>query len=663
MKRINSWLMAGAMCLASALAVWPADSRAAPAGGGSDPLDKATCLECHDGSKEIEVTDADGETTALTAVEKDKLDQGVHGKMQCVACHTDIVDSQENHQKAAGIAKPDCTSCHEQLLTDASQGKVSAEVEGLRRVAEKIEAYKNSFHARPDRDNPDRPKAYCRECHATHEFNVPKQGTPGHGEWRTTIPKACGESCHEDQLEDFEISAHGELVMGKGDPKGAVCSDCHTSHEITTSSADSFKLQNVEFCGGCHEKQLSSYRDTYHGKVNKLGYTNTAKCSDCHGSHLILASDNPESDLHPDSRLATCGECHNERKGLAEPTEGFLSFGAHATTDDFENYPQMWIAAKFMAALLIGVFAFFWVHCGLWYYREWKDRKEGKTVPHVKTAGMDLPQKHVRRFAAGWRVAHLVFALSLMTLTLTGMSLMFSESAWAPKVAAFMGGAETMGHVHRTAAVVFAAIFVGHIVYVALHLWRVRKTFRWFGPDSLLPNWKDWHDLVGMFKWFFGKGPRPKFERWAYFEKFDYWAPFWGVNIVGFSGLMMWFPHITAEYLPGWVFNVALLVHGEEAFLAAVFLFTVHFFNNHFRPDKLPPPDVVMFTGTVPLEEFRREHAAQYERMVASGELEQYLVDAPSRPMHVGSVILGIVLIAFGLTLLALVVSGFIGSL
>jgi hypothetical protein len=103
-------------------------------------------------------------------------------------------------------------------------------------------------------------------------------------------------------------------------------------------------------------------------------------------------------------------------------------------------------------------------------------------------------------------------------------------------------------------------------------------------------------------------------------------------------------------------------VHGEEAFLAAVFLFTVHFFNNHFRPEKYPPPDITMFVGAVPLDEFRREHAAQYERLVKSGELEKYLVDAPSRPMTIASRVLGLVLITFGLTLLVLVFIGLFGA-
>ena len=89
-----------------------------------------------------------------------------------------------------------------------------------------------------------------------------------------------------------------------------------------------------------------------------------------------------------------------------------------------------------------------------------------------------------------------------------------------------------------------------------VRIFRDRKHFRIFGPTSLVPGPQDVKDLIAMFKWFFGKGPRPKFDRWTYWEKFDYWAPFWGVAIIGGSGLMLWMEQVTARYLPGWVFNV-----------------------------------------------------------------------------------------------------------
>jgi cytochrome b subunit of formate dehydrogenase len=624
-------------------------------------LDNATCQTCHEtGKHKIEVPAGDDEKRALAAVDSKKLAKSVHAKMECVACHTDIVDAKEKHAKAENVAKPDCATCHAKLWDEAKANPAGKERLGV--VVQNIDAYKNSFHARPDADNPDRPKATCGDCHATHDFAVPKKGTPERDQWRLTIPKTCGAKCHDEQLEDYEGSVHGALAMGKDDPKGAVCTDCHTTHEIRGASSDPFKLSNVEACGDCHKDELHSYRDTYHGQVNKLGSTYTARCSSCHGSHGIAKVDDPASKVHIKNRLKTCQECHNEKKGLPLATEGFISYGPHAHSHDFAKYPQMWIATKFMVALLIGVFAFFWAHSGLWYYREWVDRKQGKRAVHVKTEGLNLDEKkHFQRFPWGWRIAHLVFALVTMTLVLTGTSALFAQSSWAPVVSNALGGPKMLGFIHRIAASLFVAIFVIHFVYVMQKLLR-DKTFRWFGPDSLIPNWKDLADCIGMFKWFFGKGPRPQFERWAYYEKFDYWAVFWGVNVIGWSGLMLAFPHVTATYLPGWIFNVATLVHGEEAFLAAVFLFTVHFFNNHFRPDKLPPPDVVMFTGTQSIEEFRHDHPAHYQRMVETGELEKYLVDAPSKQMHLGSVILGLTLISFGLILLVLVAIGFFGG-
>jgi len=627
----------------------------------TDKLDNATCLACHEtGKHKIEVVaGSDDQKRALLPVNNGKLAKSVHGAMQCVACHTEIVDAREKHEKAANVAKPDCATCHVKLWDEAQRNGTAKERERLGVVVANVEAYKQSFHARPDKDHPGKAKAVCEECHATHAFAVPKSGTPERDQWRLSVPKTCGEKCHDEQLEDYQTSAHGKLTLGKGDPKGAVCIDCHTSHEIRGTSSDPFKLKNVEACGGCHQEELHSYRDTYHGQVNKLGFTYTAKCSDCHGSHGITGPDDPASKVNVNNRLKTCQQCHNDKKpGMVLATAGFVTFGPHANGHDFEKYPQMWIATKFMVGLLIAVFAFFWTHSGLWYYREWQERKQHRTVKRVRTEGLALPEKHFVRFPWGWRVAHLAFAMVTMTLVLTGTTAMFSNTQWAPAVAAAVGGPKVLGIIHRTAAVLFVGIFVIHFVYVMRRLLR-DKTFRWFGPDSLIPNWKDLADCVGMFKWFIGRGPKPQFERWTYFEKFDYWAVFWGVNIIGWSGLMLALPHITATYLPGWVFNVATLVHGEEAFLAAVFLFTVHFFNNHFRPDKLPPPDVVMFTGTQSLEEFRKEHPAQYQRLKESGELEKYLVDAPSRQMHVGSVVLGLTLISCGLTLLVLVAIGF----
>ena len=636
-----------------------------PALADPQKLDNAGCLSCHENKhKKIEVLDADDGKRTLRQLDRRKFAKGVHAEMQCVSCHTDIVDNQARHQKSPAGKRPDCISCHQDLWASAQKEKRTDEKKALEVVVRNIEHYKQSFHARPDADNPEKAKATCEQCHSSHDFNVPPLGSERRTAWHKEIPETCGGQCHEDQLEAFAASIHGQAVLDEGNAKAAVCTDCHTAHQVANTSSNAFKLSNVNTCGSCHKEALASYSDTYHGQVNRLGYAYTARCVDCHDSHGIRAVDDPKSKVHLNNRMKTCGKCHSDKKpGMHDATPGFSTFGPHANVHDFDKYPQMYIASKFMVALLIGVFAFFWAHSGLWYYREWRDRKDGKPHAVIDTKNLQIdPQKHFRRFAAGWRLAHLVFALVTMTLVLTGTTALFAQSVWAPSVAAAFGGPQMLGLVHRYAAVLFVGIFVIHFVYVMQKLLRDR-TFRWLGPDSLLPNWKDLADCWAMFKWFFGKGPRPLFERWAYYEKFDYWAVFWGVNVIGWSGIMLAFPHVTATYLPGWVFNVATLVHGEEAFLAAVFLFTVHFFNNHFRPDKLPPPDVVMFTGTQSLEEFRHDHPAQYQRLIDSGELEKHLVDAPSARFHLSSVILGLVLIACGLVLLVLVSIGFVSAL
>jgi cytochrome b subunit of formate dehydrogenase len=445
-------------------------------------------------------------------------------------------------------------------------------------------------------------------------------------------------------------------VLGKRNPTAAVCSDCHTTHDVERPATESARVAITKNCGNCHTASFKSYTETYHGQVHKLGYGYTAKCFDCHGGHTVQRAADPASRVHPSNRLDTCRQCHKNA------TAGFLTFSPHATSDDFERYPQVWIATKFMIALLIAVFVFFWSHTALWFYREWQDRKARQARPHVTGVEVQPGEKQFQRFGPIWRLAHLVFAISVMMLVLTGMAVFFGETAWAQFVVAMFGSPKVAGLVHRTAAAVMLGIFFIHLVYLVFRIGRNWRSFHWFGPESLVPNWQDAKDMVAMFAWFLGKRPRPQFDRWTYWEKFDYWAVFWGMAIIGGSGFMLAFPEATASILPGWVFNVATIVHGEEAVLAAVFLFTVHFFNNHFRPDKFPL-DTVMFTGAVPLEEFRREHALEYRRLKDSGELDKHLVDAPSRPMTTGSTVLGFALIIFGLTLLLLVLAGFAGRI
>ncbi len=665
MHRAGGWI---AIALA-ALALLLAGAAPARAANEAVALTNTGCLTCHDAkARKIDVPGSDEKPRPLLGIVPEKYYQSVHANLACVSCHTGITvnpppGGDHGQDAAQTTASAKCADCHLALWKKAEQDGTASIKPRLGIVVENIEAYRKSLHAKPDSNDPSRPNATCDDCHDTHSFNIPTKASVAFDTFRLSTPALCGDKCHTDQLDDYKTSVHGVAALKKHDPKAAVCMDCHTAHAVANTSAPAEKLAITASCGSCHEAEYKSYKATYHGQVMTLGYTNTAKCFDCHGSHGILAPSNPDSKVNVANRLDTCKSCHNGKKLKTVATAGFVTFQPHAHNNDFKDYPQTWLAFRLMVGLLIGTFGFFWLHTLLWFWRELKDRRAAKPRPHVKVEAIAAAAKgrQFERFSLWWRGAHLLFAISLMVLTLTGMPLMYADAPWAPKVMAALGGPTVAGLIHRTCAVIFAGVFVLHLVYIVIRLWRNRATFDWFGPNSLVPNLKDIADIVGMFKWFLGVGPRPLFDRWTYWEKFDYWAPFWGVTIIGFSGLMLWFPGVTASFLPGWVFNVAAIFHGEEAFLAVVFLFTVHFFNNHFRPEKFPL-ETMMFTGVMTIDELRHEHTLEYQRLVKTGELDKHLVDAPSAPMRIGSKILGFALIAFGLILLFGVGVGFFGG-
>ena len=147
-----------------------------------------------------------------------------------------------------------------------------------------------------------------------------------------------------------------------------------------------------------------------------------------------------------------------------------------------------------------------------------------------------------------------------------------------------------------------------------------------FGSYSLMFNRQDLRDFIATIKWFIGKGPRPTYGRWTYWEKFDYMAVFWGVAVIGFSGLMLWLPETFSSIFPGWFINVAQIIHSDEALLAVGFIFTIHFFNTHFRPEAFPM-DTVIFTGHVPMDEFIKDRPREYEELEKSGKLENFVVE------------------------------------
>jgi cytochrome b subunit of formate dehydrogenase len=246
--------------------------------------------------------------------------------------------------------------------------------------------------------------------------------------------------------------------------------------------------------------------------------------------------------------------------------------------------------------------------------------------PVRERAEVKRPEREFVRFSRLQRTLHACMIVSFLSLALTGLTLKFSYTGWAALLSRWMGGFQTAGFIHRTAAVLMFGVFITHLY----GLYRLKKEEykSWrallFGPNTMLPTRQDLEQFIATMKWFVGAGPRPQYGRWSYWEKFDYFAVFWGIAVIGATGLTLWFPIFFTRFLPGSFLNVATIIHSDEALLATGFIFTVHFFNTHLRPEKFPM-DTTVFTGHMPLAELKRDKPLEYEALVASGKLEAHL--------------------------------------
>jgi cytochrome b subunit of formate dehydrogenase len=268
-------------------------------------------------------------------------------------------------------------------------------------------------------------------------------------------------------------------------------------------------------------------------------------------------------------------------------------------------------------------------------------------------------ERYFGRFDAFNRGLHLAMMSSFMGLAATGLPLLFSHAPWAANLSRLFGGFEAAGIVHRIFAITMLSTFALHVGRLVHRLFVRKQNILW-GPSSMVPQPRDLAEFVAHVKWFVGRGPRPAFDHFTYWEKFDYWAVFWGMAIIGGSGLVLWFPVFFARFLPGSVFNLALLVHGEEALLAVGFIFTIHFFNGHFRPDKFPI-DTVIFTGAVPEHEMREERPGEYERLRREGRLDALVVPRPTPAMQRYGFILGGIALTTGVVLFVLILRAALG--
>jgi cytochrome b subunit of formate dehydrogenase len=452
-------------------------------------------------------------------------------------------------------------------------------------------------------------------------------------------------TCHQQEAELLQQSAHSVEVAAsrEGLPD---CKNCHGTHEIENTKLNGTRVAIVDNCGTCHQPQIETYFGSYHGKTTKLGSDLTAKCSDCHGSHALLTPADPASRLHPDHIQETCSQCH------ADVNANFVGFIPHGDYSNRKLYPQLFYAFWAMTGLLIGTFALFGIHTVLWFSRSLLESFKSPPVKEKHIIVEPSKEKHVRRFQVSHTVLHLMIIISFLTLALTGMTLKFPDNPFFAAVVHFLGGPHNVGMLHRTGAVITFIYAALHLLQLAI-LFRKRKiTVKGLLKEeySLIPLLRDLRELKANLSYFIGRSPKPEYGRWTYWEKFDYMAVFWGITIIGSTGMMLWFPQKVTLLLPGWMLNVATIVHSDEALLAAGFIFTFHFFHSHLRPENFPL-DPVIFTQRLPLSRFKAERSREYQALLDRGELENHLVDPPSKWYARVVLVFGIAFFVIGLVI------------
>ena len=372
-----------------------------------------TCLACHGDA------DAKGANGRSVAVDGAKFAKSVHAELslECTACHTDASPNKIPH---ADKLKPvDCATCHAKPVKEYQQtvhGK--ARKDGSTVAATCIDCHGKHDILRASnpasRTNHANLEATCAACHGNEKL-VQQAKLPGgnigslfhdsiHGKAlagaaqasaptctnchgahdirkvdddasrvnRARIPDTCG-SCHTAIKAKWVQGQHGKL-RHEGNLAAPGCTDCHSAHSIKRHDAPGFQTAVIEQCGNCHAEYLSSYRDTFHGQVTKLGFASVATCASCHSAHDILPASNPASTISPQNRIKTCRQCH------ADASAKFASFDPHASRHDSKRNPLYYWAATLMEWLLIGVFGFFGLHTVLWFTRLWVDKlRRGKS--------------------------------------------------------------------------------------------------------------------------------------------------------------------------------------------------------------------------------------------------------------------------------------------
>lgn len=577
------------------------------------------CIDCHEGAD----TDFDEHPMNLkpvscTMCHEDAVDQlksSLHAELSCIQCHLNIHElDPANSIVANGDAMLEvCGRCHANRdELSIADGEIRPDVNQFKHLPPQhsiIKHYKRSAH-HSNVDENGRVAATCVDCHGAHD--ILKRTEPESKTARLNLSNTCGQ-CHPEVAKSFELSVHAEGIR-KGWEESPTCAGCHNSHLVlSTDSPEALtsKLKLAEaICLSCHEDERlithygldqfigSTYRDSYHSMAGAMGSEEAATCVDCHTTHRILRSTNEASTTHESRIAATCGNCH---AGADETFAASYDHKSSLKTGNIINYyvkqAYIWMILLVIGGMLLHNFLY-WLGAVI---RSWRHRKT---------------EAFIQRMTRGQIILHTINLLAFFTLVLTGFSLRFSHMevfSWLT----FWLSEGMRSLIHRIAGVVMIGLFLAHVIRIILGM-ADRRAF-----IAMLPRPKDIRDFKQNVNFMLARTEeRPRFGKTTYMEKMEYLALMWGTVVMILTGLVLWFPELTAQMLPGWSIKVSETIHYFEAILATLAIFVWHFFFVIFNPD-IYPLDMTFLDGKMPVEEIKHLRPDWYDELKASGKIKE----------------------------------------
>ena len=596
-----------------------------------DPGSKAaTCSDCHGWHDTQSHESPDSKVSRQNVAET------------CGQCHEDVLEVYYGgvHGDLAKQGNPDvpvCTDCHGEHRIRSPQDRESTvskfrisetcarcheDPEIVKKydipIASPSLFYRDSVHGKALLEDRNEEAAACQDCHGHHSILKGQNPESSVNKWN--VSKTCGQ-CHPTIQEEYDGTIHGTALQ-RGVREAPSCTDCHGEHTIRSHSDPESPVHALrlakEVCGRCHGSlvlnrkyglstgKVETFLESYHGLASRLGDENSANCASCHGVHDILPSSDPQSSIHPNNLQKTCGGCH------PGATQSFVSGLIHVSPKDSEHTLLYLVRIIYMVLIVVTIGGML-AHNFIIMFRHVRDKyRHQKAVPHIQ------------RFPKVAIIQHLLLTVTFILLVITGFSLSFPDSLFSRAIGEyFLLGEKHRSLVHRISGVGLALTFLWHIIGLVASK-RGRMELR-----ALSPGIKDLKDAVQNVLYHLGLArTRPKFDRYDYSEKMEYWALIWGTLIMIATGLLMWFPAGFSRFLgleKIW-FDIANVIHYYEAWLATLAIVVWHFFFVIFHPEEYPM-SLSWLTGKLSVESMEERHPLELERLVEEGKVE-----APEKP-------------------------------